>query len=90
MVIKTVLIGNVESILEKYEGKRGRSQSEVMLICTVCVPSNQITSEWSPMQLATHRVPGVKVICKSTELCDGITCESFIQSAEQVNASSIV
>ena len=88
MVIKTVLIGNVESILEKYEGKRGRSQSEA--ICTVCVPSNQISSEWSPMQLATHRVPGVKVVCKSTELCDGITCESLIQSAEQVNVSSIV
>ena len=30
-------IGNVESILGKYEGKRGRSRSEV--ICTMCVPS---------------------------------------------------
>ena len=30
-------IGNVESILGKYEGKRGRSRSED--ICTMCIPS---------------------------------------------------
>ena len=32
----------------------------------------------------------MKIICLSTELCDGITRESFIHSAEQVNASSLV
>ena len=30
-------IGNVESTLGKYDGKRGRSRSEV--ICTMCIPS---------------------------------------------------